>query len=247
MGRSAREAWAAREQGSQRRVDLLEDALAGGPALAAAAGLGIGALHALEPDHIGAVATQAAGGGRRLAVRGALWGAGHSTAVAAVGFLAAGLSVTIGSWFFAGAELAAGAMLVALGAAALAGRGGYWRHTHTHRHADGTVHAHPHGHGGGHSHGHRAYLIGCVHGLAGSGGIVALAASSMPDPGAAAHFLALFGAGSVAGMVAAGGAIGVPLASLLRSGRTARYARCGIAGFAMATGAGMALPVLVPG
>ena len=106
-----------------------------------------------------------------------------------------------------------------------------WAHSHVHTHEDGTTHSHPHDHDGRreeeeggdsstghHSHSHVPYIIGCVHGLAGSGGLVVLALSAMPDAitSSAADAGALvplplllasmFGAGSTIGMVLVAGA-----------------------------------------
>ena len=223
-------------------LDQLAEIIQGGnPLLVAGAGLVVGLVHALEPDHLGAVSTQVVrrpGSPRSgFAVMGALWGAGHTAAIVAVGFLVAWLSMDLGEGFFAGAELAAALMLIGLGVLAAARRAPAV-HVHPHRHGD-VVHTHPHGHGGEHGHGHRFYLIGCLHGLAGSGGLVALAAASMQDPGELVSFLGLFGAGSVLGMAAASGAIGIPLAAISRAGHIYRYVRYAAAGLAVAVGAYM--------
>ena len=128
-----------------------------------------------------------------------------------------------------------------------------WAHSHVHTHEDGTTHSHPHGHDGGrgedggstgHSHSHVPYVIGCVHGLAGSGGLVVLALSAMPDAiapsaGDAGALLPLplllasvFGAGSTIGMVLVAGALSLLFAacgSTSTARRAIRYASGGAA------------------
>ena len=62
------------------------------PLVGVALGLGLGARHALEPDHLAAVSVLAADrpSARRGALIGALWGAGHT-----VSLLACGLGVAL--------------------------------------------------------------------------------------------------------------------------------------------------------
>lgn len=189
------------------------------------AGLAVGALHAFEPDHIAAVSTrmterhdvseQHRRGIRRILTRssilGAFWGVGHAIGISIMGLLVVFSSV-ISDGLFAGLNLAVGLMLVLLGIFAVFNRGMLGRtHVHPHQHADGTIHTHRHTHGPGHTHGHSSYVIGFIHGLAGSGALVALFASGL-DMEKLAYFLAMFGVGSVAGMMLASGIIGLPLA-----------------------------------
>jgi len=128
-------------------------------------------------------------------------------------------SLSIPDQVFLGFEAAVGAMLVVLGVYACRGRWLFQQHSHPHIHEDGTVHSHPHEHNARHRHGHKSYLIGCMHGLAGSGGMVALASSALGDAHTALAFLLLFGAGSIAGMTLLSGVLGVPFA-LARNARS---------------------------
>ena len=196
------------------------------PILALGFGLTVGLAHALEPDHVAAVGTQAASknaGSRRRGIResitrssvlGAVWGAGHATTLVLFGMLVYTAASLIQDWVFSGLEMAVGAMLLALGASAILGKSILWPvHRHHHTHRDGTSHTHTHGHGDGlHSHTHRSYVIGLVHGLAGSGSLVALTSATMEGPAMALAFMLLFGAGAMLGMCAMGGLLGVPLA-----------------------------------
>lgn len=214
---------------------MLPEAALGAAWLLAPAGFALGLVHAFEPDHVAAMLGRARGGraaGRagllpaalRGSLPGAAWGLGHTSTVLLVGLLVTVLAVGIPAAVFDGFELAVGAMLIVLGASMYAGRGAFrMSHSHEHSHADGTVHSHPHSHGGGHSHAHRSYLIGCVHGLAGSGGLVAAGAAVLGGASELLAFALVFGAGTVVGMAAASTALAVPLAM------SERFARLGAA------------------
>ena len=118
-------------------------------------------------------------------------------------------------------------------------------HTHPHSHGGGAVHTHPHSHpageeggGGGapHRHGHRSYLIGCVHGLAGGGGMIALSASAMESMQAGVALILAFGAGSVVGMMVASGMLSLPLALAARLGGAGRAVRAVVGAASVAIG-----------
>ncbi len=195
----------------------------GAPVLLLSAGLMIGLFHAFEPDHVTAVTTQMAKMRRgtalpeirRNAVKscllGAFWGFGHTSMILLVSVLILAFSLSIPGQVFDGFEFVVGAMLVILGLSVYTKRGiTRPRHSHPHIHGDGTTHSHPHSHGTGHLHGHKSYLIGCVHGIAGSGGIIALSAPMLGDIQAVLAFVLVFGAGSIVGMMVASGALSVP-------------------------------------
>ena len=195
-------------------------------------GLGflLGLQHAMEADHIAAVATLTSGGTDRGRLRRALrhglfWGLGHALALSAFagivvlarGHIPGGLSLAL--------ELAVAVMLISLGLMVV------WRvvrerlHFHLHHHADGKVHFHAHSHAGehpphdanrhDHNHDHRGHnvrrslLVGIMHGLAGSAALVALAAPGQWLQGVG--FVLLFGLGSIAGMVVLSSVIAMPL------------------------------------
>src|SRR5439155_938968 len=107
-------------------------------------------------------------------------------------------------------------------------RAGGTLHHHVHRHG-GRPHVHPHLHGAhevapdGHHHlraGRRPFLVGLVHGLAGSGALMLAVLATIPSPALALAYVVIFGAGSMGGMVAMITLFGVPLA--LAGGRFAR-------------------------
>jgi high-affinity nickel-transport protein len=117
-------------------------------------------------------------------------------------------------------------------------------HTHAHGHGD-YVHTHPHGHGPN-AHGHaedqtpqarldrafgrlgvyqavRPLVVGLVHGLAGSAAVALLVLTTIRDPVWATVYLAVFGAGTIAGMTLITAAVAAPLAYTV--GRFARLNR----------------------
>jgi ABC-type nickel/cobalt efflux system permease component RcnA len=189
-------------------------------------GILLGIRHAFEPDHLTALSTMVTEerGPRRAAALGALWGIGHTGALLAVGLVLALLQARMPARLADTFELAVAVMLVALGARAIRraireGRSGaITTHSHgrlVHEHAA----AHGHLHIGGRAFGRRSLLVGVVHGLAGSGSLTALALANLPTTAARLLYVALFGAGSIAGMAVLSGLAGWPLARVGRRPR----------------------------
>jgi len=218
---------------------------ANNPFLIIIAGLMIGLIHAFEPDHLSAVSTQLlknnnnTNGSKKLdlrnltiisSLRGALWGMGHTSSIILIGLLIAGLSLNIPDDFFISAEVVVGFMLIALGIFTFTNKSIFkQKHIHPHKHSDGISHTHAHAHNENHKHGHKAYLIGCVHGIAGSGSLVALTASTMNGFDTMIYFLILFGIGSIIGMTVASGVIGLPFILLSKINSVTKYIRYAIA------------------
>jgi len=198
-------------------------------------GFVVGMGHALEADHVAAVAalgTERRAGPLRLAALGASWGLGHATTL-----LVLSLPAIVFGWALSGRtaaafELAVGLVIVMLGLRVL------WRlrrdrvHFHVHDHGDGRRHFHAHSHAGAvlphdadpHMHRHpamswRAWCVGLLHGAAGSAGLVALAAASADGPGAALGYVVLFGLGATAGMAGLTFLAGFPLRLAERTAR----------------------------
>lgn len=164
----------------------------------------IGLAHSLEPDHVVAVTTFVSRRpGPRAAVRfGLHWGIGHSAAVLVVGGTLVAVGVRVPETLAQLLEFAVGVVLVALGLWVL--RNARALHAHEHLHADGTRHTHLHSHaaGEGHEHGHAVTFVGALHGLAGTGPVISLLPVALLDSRlAAGTYLALFGLGTIAGMV----------------------------------------------
>jgi hypothetical protein len=68
----------------------------------------------------------------------------------------------------------------------------------------------------------RSLLIGLVHGLAGSGALVALVAAELPTLPLRVAYIGVFGVGSTITMVVLSGLAGIPIARLGRSPRSGR-------------------------
>lgn len=193
----------------------------------------LGLQHALEADHIAAVAAIATGkkGGRSILRHGAAWGLGHAAMLGAFGGAVYALKLSLNERLATGLEFAVGVMLVLLGVRAVYAIVKARIHFHVHRHRTGEVHVHAHSHAGdvkdhrasSHDHGHqthgwgRSLAVGVMHGLAGSAALVALAASSAPSVPLGLAFMVLFGLGTIAGMVLFSAAIAVPLSFTVKS------------------------------
>ena len=154
----------------------------------------LGFLHALEVDHMVAVTTFVS---RRPSLRsagrfGLRWGLGHSVAVLLAGGAVLATGVRWPSRYDALGEALVGLMLVGLGLWALAAarklhlhpveeHGGH-AHLHVHRSAPPHGHTHGHAHAAAHPHEHGGItLVGLLHGLAGTTGVVALVPVTMVD------------------------------------------------------------------
>ena len=180
----------------------------------------LGFLHALEVDHMIAVSAFVAGrpSPRTAAGFGLRWGFGHSMAVLLLGGALLLSGVRWPGRYDAWGEAVVGVMLIALGAWALRSSrklhlhppAEHGDHAHLHVHGDGS-HAHVHAHAppvpaeasrSAHDHRHGITLVGLMHGLAGSSGVVALVPVTLIqrlDVGLA--YLAAFGVGVTAGMM----------------------------------------------
>ncbi len=197
------------------------------PALILTLGLAIGLQHAFEPDHVAALTTQLSKqksksqtirqllkeGTFKSSMLGALWGAGHTTTLVIMGLLMFVLAINIPTNIFLGFEFIVGLMLVFLALTTFSNKKFFkLKHIHPHAHDNGTIHIHPHDHVGEHTHSHKSYIIGCIHGLAGSGSLVVLTATTLGNFETVLSFILIFGIGSVIGMALVSSLIGLPLA-----------------------------------
>lgn len=208
----------------------------------------LGVRHALDPDHIVAVAALVSQH-RRLSVScllGACWGLGHTTALLVAGAAVIALKLTISPRVERGLEMGVALVLILLGGHVLlrAVRGAVvHRHPHSHggsTHSHFHVHAHDHG-AADHSHpshlhlldlGARPFLVGVLHGMAGTAAIMLLVASTLSSAAAGLAYIAVFGLGSTIGMLVLSGIIGLPF--VMTSSRPAHVQRIaqGMAGAA---------------
>jgi ABC-type nickel/cobalt efflux system permease component RcnA len=211
------------------------------------AGLLLGMRHAMDADHLAAVATLATRSRFGEAVRqGVAWGAGHTLTLLITGAAVLLLELAAPEKAAQALEVAVGVMLVVLGADVLRRLRRDRVHFHAHRHADAVTHAHAHSHAGEHSlhdpaqdrHPHRhafplrAIVVGMVHGMAGSAALVLLSLEAMPSAPWGLAYIAIFGLGSIIGMALLSTAIAVPMRLTSRHLIQAYGALCAVVGCA---------------
>jgi nitrile hydratase accessory protein len=179
----------------------------------AALGSLLGMQHAFEPDHLAAVATLMTGerSSAKAALLGAWWGLGHTLTLLAAGSTLVVLRAEMPAVATMAFELCVVLLLVGFGARAIhqAACGVLPRRTHSHAKpatlsrlgVDRWTLARP-------------LLVGAVHGLAGSGALIALVVAALPTTATRLGYLALFGAGSTLGMVALSGLLGWQIARM---------------------------------
>ncbi len=194
-----------------------------GPLAILGLGFVLGLRHALDVDHLAAVSTLVSqrGGILRSSLIGAVWGLGHTAALLLAGVVVIALHAQISPGVALALELGVAVMLVGLGANLLwtLWRGGTI-HLHAHEHG-GHQHVHPHRHPAGeiaHEAQHhpvavrRPFLVGLVHGLAGSAALMLAVLATIPNPAVALAYILVFGVGSVGGMMVMSTLLGLPLA-----------------------------------
>ena len=167
-------------------------------------GFALGMRHATDSDHVVAVTTIVS---RERSIRfagvvGAVWGIGHTVTILLVGGAIILFHVTIPPRLGLSMEFAVALMLVVLGAANLAARGGA-----AHLHQD-----EPRPRRGGAPALLRSLFVGVVHGLGGSAAVALLVLTTIQEPRWAVLYLLLFGAGTIAGMMLLTSMIAVPFA-----------------------------------
>jgi len=187
-------------------------------------GFVVGVSHAFEADHLAAVSALVSGksGWRTILWRGSQWGLGHAVTLFAVTALALATGRHLSAQLASGLELIVGVTLIYLGIHVMVRLRRDHVHIHTHKHSDGRRHVHFHRHDtdsvhSRHSHDHhdttplQSLAVGMVHGLAGSAALIVFTATQISTPQLALGYVALFGLGSLAGMVAVSAAMALPL------------------------------------
>ena len=191
----------------------------------------IGMRHALEADHVAAVATLTT---RTATVKqavklGSIWGIGHTLTLFLFGsivlFTDMFIPETMAKWL----EFGVGVMLVLLGLDVLRRVIKDRIHYHAHQHKSlqqEQRHFHAHSHANqveqenklnSHNHQHpdnlsyRALFIGVLHGMAGSAALILLTLETINSPLQGILYIALFGLGSIAGMAVLSYIISIPL------------------------------------
>lgn len=212
---------------------------------ALAAGLAFGARHAVEADHVAAVAALVEDGRSSLST-GAAWGVGHSLPVLAVGALVLATGWRPPSALSTAFEAVAGVVLVVLGLRVVVGRRSLGAALVGHDHDDGHHHhVRVAGRTVGLTHSHAAgesFAVGVVHGLAGSAGLVVVLVATAATATDGAGFLGGFALASVVGMAVAAWAFGRAVDRVDRLRVVAGVASVVVGTALIATAAGVTVP-----
>ena len=173
------------------------------PLTVAVLGFLLGLRHAVDPDHVAAVSTIATRSTsfRRAAAVGAWWGLGHTLTILVVGGAIILFRIVISPRVGLAMEFAVALMLILLGLQNVA---------NARRHEDRVPNS------------ARPFVVGMVHGMAGSAAVVLLVLATVRETLWAFAYLTLFGLGTVAGMVIETGVNAVPAALAVSRVRHAR-------------------------
>ena len=189
-------------------------------------GILLGSKHSLDPDHVVAVSTIVSEYKNPLRSFwvGISWGLGHTTTLLIIGIVIIALRLTIPERMILLFEFAVGVMLVGLGIQVIYSFRKKKVHQHAHGHEE-EAHHHFHSHSKSpehvpehhNTHGigkpflrRKSYVIGLVHGLAGSAALMLLVLASIESPIAGLAYILLFGLGSVLSMGIMTVIIGLP-------------------------------------
>lgn len=191
----------------------------------------LGLKHALDADHLVAVSAIVSdkNSSKGAALVGLTWGLGHMAALLAAGVAVIVLRLQIPPRLAPILELGVALMIIGLGLNLLIRvfrHGGAKLHLHEHQHGE-LRHQHPHLHyGDRHGErdrehhwvrsGRRPFLVGMMHGLAGSATLTLLVLAELPSPFLGLAYLMLFGLGSVGGMLTISTLLSLPYEALKR-------------------------------
>ena len=181
-----------------------------------ALGIVLGLKHSLDPDHVVAVSTIVSE--YRNPLRsfwiGISWGLGHTTTLLLIGIVIIALRLTIPERLALLLEFFVGIMLVGLGLQVIYSFRKKRVHHHLHSDvADAHRHFHSHAQNPSHSEEHhkvpgigkpflrkKSFIVGTVHGLAGSAALTLMVLASIESPLAGVVYILLFGLGSIVSM-----------------------------------------------
>jgi high-affinity nickel-transport protein len=231
-----------------------------------AVGFFLGMRHASDPDHVIAVTTIVTNQRKRsrAALIGAFWGVGHTVTIFVVGAGIILFHLVIPVRLGLSMELCVAVMLIILGLMnlsgfnrAISGADGHSGVMHSHSHTHGHfTHSHPHTHETDADEQEpvawldrafgkvglyqyvRPFVIGVVHGLAGSAAVALLVLATIQNVHWAIAYLLIFGVGTIAGMMV----ITVSIASafnMVGKGRQKFSDRLGLASGVLSLGFGL--------
>lgn len=173
-----------------------------------ALGLFLGVRHATDADHVVAVSTIVSreGSSRSALWVGAVWGMGHTLTILLIGGSIIWLGLVIPPRVGLAMELCVAIMLMVLGVMNVMG---------ALQRIDEVVLDRSRALGAPHRR-LRSFVVGVVHGIAGSAAVALLVLSSIQHAGWALLYLAIFGLGTLVGMMLLTTAMALPLAAAAR-------------------------------
>lgn len=178
-------------------------------------GLGfiLGLKHALDADHVVAVSTivSQTKNLKKSSLAGAIWGMGHTATLFLVGLVILVFKLAIPDKLALSFEFIVGVVLVVLGVDVLRKVSKGKVHLHEHQHGD-SVHTHLHSHKESPSHNyiHKSFVVGTIHGLAGSAALMLLVLTTVNSIFQGLLYILIFGIGSIVGMLIVSGIIALP-------------------------------------
>ena len=158
-------------------------------------GLLLGLRHAADPDHVVAVGAIAAHTRRVWPATqlGIIWGLGHTLTLFTVASGIVLFNWVIPARLGLGLEFCVALALLGVGVQNI------------------SEHRHDPGDSGGGGNPRRAFLVGLVHGLAGSAAVALLVVATVRDPRWACAYLLVFGAGTLSGMAVITSGLALPV------------------------------------
>jgi len=210
-------------------------------------GFMLGMRHAMETDHVAAVAslaTRSVSGADAVRLA-AMWGVGHTLTLLVFCCVVVALDTVMPQQLAQSLELGVGVLLVALGADVLRR---LWREGQAR--ADRMAHAHaaPGSTPGEPDRGRfplRALLVGMMHGMAGSAALILLTLETSQSAQTAVLYVLLFGIGSIVGMITFSAIISVPLS--YARGNAWLHLRGAVGGATVCLGTWMVYDIAVAG
>jgi len=179
----------------------------------------LGMRHATDADHVVAVTTIVSRQ-KKLSIAaliGAFWGLGHTVTILLVGSLIIYLQVVIPPHVGLFMEFSVGVMIVALGITS------FRKIIRPQEHTQETILLRP-------------FIIGLIHGLAGSAAVALMLLTLIPSPTLGAIYLLIFGLGTMAGMMVCTLVIGLPYIFTTRLHTFHRYLGLATASFSIVFG-----------
>ena len=189
-------------------------------------GLGfvLGLTHAFDADHVVAVSSLVSkhNNVKKGILAGIIWGLGHTTTIFIIGLIILITKITIPEKIALSLEFIVGIMIVYLGASVIYDVIKNKKHLHKHSH-EGVTHFHLHSHKKktSHTHYHKPFIVGLIHGMAGSAGLMLIVLSTAKDIISGIYYILFFGIGLMIAMSFASGLISLPF--ILTSKKSVRY------------------------